>query len=337
MRRPTDRPTDRPTLTGFATARASISQLRLGFNFGLPQTAAACNIIARRKGALPCPSARDRAAARGAPRTCSGAAWAGQSQRAPTKTAAPGTLRRACGAAARYHLAVMQWARANGGLWDRATCWKALGNGHLGVLQWAHENGCPWDSNNANLPLGDQGGGGGAPGRSGVGSRKNGCPWNMWSATWALPREGISTFSGRWIRANRCEWDSTTCADATLPRCDAVDVLNQVNEGQRIPLGTSTRATSPPRRDISTGYSGRGWKGDPWGTNLVPTCEPPRADTPTYCSGRGKHGVRVHRQGVRADCRGRAPGSSAMGTGYGRMGATWGGAPKRAPKLRDTG
>jgi hypothetical protein len=40
---------------------------------------------------------------------------------------------------------VLQWARANGCVWDEETCSAAVGGGHLAVLQWARANGCDWD------------------------------------------------------------------------------------------------------------------------------------------------------------------------------------------------
>ena len=43
------------------------------------------------------------------------------------------------------HLAVLQWARANGCDWDWSTCSEAAVGGHLAVLQWARANGCDWD------------------------------------------------------------------------------------------------------------------------------------------------------------------------------------------------
>ena len=41
------------------------------------------------------------------------------------------------------HLAVLQWARAQGCPWDVFTCRVAAENGHLAVLQWARAQGCP--------------------------------------------------------------------------------------------------------------------------------------------------------------------------------------------------
>ena len=43
------------------------------------------------------------------------------------------------------HLELLQWARANGCLWNEDTCWMAAGGGHLEMLQWARANGCPWN------------------------------------------------------------------------------------------------------------------------------------------------------------------------------------------------
>ena len=51
------------------------------------------------------------------------------------------------GAAAYGHLAVLQWARAQGCPWDEETCVGAALGGHLAasdsVLQWARAQGCP--------------------------------------------------------------------------------------------------------------------------------------------------------------------------------------------------
>ena len=48
-------------------------------------------------------------------------------------------------AAANGHLAIVQWARAEGCFWDEETCEEAASNGHLAVLQWARAQGCPWN------------------------------------------------------------------------------------------------------------------------------------------------------------------------------------------------
>jgi hypothetical protein len=50
-------------------------------------------------------------------------------------------------AAAGGHLAVLQWARADGCPWDQGTCSRAAEKGHLHVLQWARANSCAWDEN----------------------------------------------------------------------------------------------------------------------------------------------------------------------------------------------
>jgi hypothetical protein len=42
------------------------------------------------------------------------------------------------------HLAVLQWARANGGDWNGGTCQVAAKGGHHTLLQWAWPDGCPW-------------------------------------------------------------------------------------------------------------------------------------------------------------------------------------------------
>jgi hypothetical protein len=45
-------------------------------------------------------------------------------------------------AASGGHLAVLEWARADGCPWDTHTCSKAAAKGHLHVLQWARANDC---------------------------------------------------------------------------------------------------------------------------------------------------------------------------------------------------
>ena len=49
-----------------------------------------------------------------------------------------------CARALGNHLAVLQWARAQGCPWDKYTCTYAASNGHLAVLQGAR-SGLPWD------------------------------------------------------------------------------------------------------------------------------------------------------------------------------------------------
>ena len=44
------------------------------------------------------------------------------------------------------HLAVLQYAHANGCGFDGGTCWAAAEGGHLAVLQWLRANGCGWDA-----------------------------------------------------------------------------------------------------------------------------------------------------------------------------------------------
>ena len=41
------------------------------------------------------------------------------------------------------HLEVLQWAHANGCLWDKNMCAAAAEGGHLEMLQWLRENGAP--------------------------------------------------------------------------------------------------------------------------------------------------------------------------------------------------
>jgi hypothetical protein len=72
-------------------------------------------------------------------------------------------------------LEVLQWARANGCLWNGETCYWAATGGHLEILQWARANGCPWNEN------------------------------TCWGAAQVGPLEVL-----RWARANGCPWDRRT-------------------------------------------------------------------------------------------------------------------------------
>jgi hypothetical protein len=75
---------------------------------------------------------------------------------------------------------VLQWARANGCLWDAPSCCSgAARGGHLPVLQWA---------------------------------RANGCPWGQW--TCAAAAEGGHLHVLQWARAKGCPWTASTCAGA---------------------------------------------------------------------------------------------------------------------------
>jgi hypothetical protein len=55
-----------------------------------------------------------------------------------------------CAAARGGHLEVLQWARANGCEWSSMACYAAALGGQHEVLQWARVNGCPWDSDTRN-------------------------------------------------------------------------------------------------------------------------------------------------------------------------------------------
>jgi len=72
-------------------------------------------------------------------------------------------------------LEVLQWARANGCLWNGETCYWAATGGHLEILQWARANGCPWNEN------------------------------TCWGAAQVGHLEVL-----RWARANGCPWDRRT-------------------------------------------------------------------------------------------------------------------------------
>lgn len=94
-------------------------------------------------------------------------------------------------------LPVLQWARANGCLWDHWTC--AVAAGHLELLPWTRANGCPWDTCNA-----------ARKGRLEVlkWAPANGCEWD--SCTCAARSGHLEVLP--WLRANGCLWDSETCA-----------------------------------------------------------------------------------------------------------------------------
>ena len=77
------------------------------------------------------------------------------------------------------HLAVLQWARAQGRPWDAYTCAHAARGGHLEVLQWA---------------------------------RANGCPWNEQTCAWAARNGHLEVL--QWARAHGCPWNELTCARA---------------------------------------------------------------------------------------------------------------------------
>jgi hypothetical protein len=102
-----------------------------------------------------------------------------------------------CAAAAgNGHLAVLQWARANGCPWDIFTCRAAIRGGHLAVLQWLRANGCSWDERACAYAA--------EGGHLAVLQwlRANGCPWNSQVCSWA-GRNGHKAVLD-WARANKC-------------------------------------------------------------------------------------------------------------------------------------
>ena len=58
-------------------------------------------------------------------------------------------------AAANGHLAVLQWVRAQGCPSDGKTCSHAAHSGHLAVLQWARAQGCPWNEKTCSAAAGN--------------------------------------------------------------------------------------------------------------------------------------------------------------------------------------
>ena len=110
-------------------------------------------------------------------------------------------------AAAGGHLEVLKWARENGCEWNWQTCAFAAEGGHLEVLQWARANGCEW--------WGEETCAGAARGgRLEVlrWARKNGCEWNWWTCHHAAMKGHLVVL--QWARENGCEWDAYTCACA---------------------------------------------------------------------------------------------------------------------------
>jgi hypothetical protein len=104
------------------------------------------------------------------------------------------------------HLAVLQWARADGCPWNELTCANAAGGGHLPVLRRARANGCPWDW--LTCPKADR------FRHLGVlqWARANGCPWDR--RTCSAAAEGGHLSMLQWARANDCPWDEGTCMGA---------------------------------------------------------------------------------------------------------------------------
>jgi hypothetical protein len=116
------------------------------------------------------------------------------------------------------HLAVLQWARADGCPWNEWTCARAAEGGHLAVLQWLRANGCPWDGDTC--------------GRAAKGghlavlqwARANGCPSGEWVC--ARAAEGGHLAMLQWARANGCPWGASQSAlGERAARGNQVDVL----------------------------------------------------------------------------------------------------------------
>ena len=106
------------------------------------------------------------------------------------------------------HLAVLQWARAQGCFWYDLTCAWAARNGHLKVLQWARAQGCPWNKQTCAWAA--------KYGHLEVlqWARAQGCPWD-WRTCAMAAREGQLDVL-KWARANGCPWDEDTCAYAAM-------------------------------------------------------------------------------------------------------------------------
>jgi len=107
-------------------------------------------------------------------------------------------------AAKNGHLAVLQWARANGCPWDEDTCAYAAMNGHLAVLEWARANGCPWNEDtcayaalNGHLAVLQW-------------ARANGCPWDEDVCVFATENGHLAV--AQWARANAVDRRCKNCS-----------------------------------------------------------------------------------------------------------------------------
>ena len=102
------------------------------------------------------------------------------------------------------HLAVLQWAHANGCPWNASACAAAAAGGHLAVLQWLRSSGCPWDMFTCSWAA--------LFGRLEVlqWARANGCHWSMY--TFYSAAQGGHLPVLQWLHANNCPCDAYTCA-----------------------------------------------------------------------------------------------------------------------------
>ena len=99
--------------------------------------------------------------------------------------------------AASGHLAILQWARAEGCPWDELTCQGAAAKGHLEVLQWARAKGCPWDESTC------EGASKNRQVRVLIWARANGCPWDVKKCV-----EGIqAVLQYALTNPTECTWD----------------------------------------------------------------------------------------------------------------------------------
>jgi hypothetical protein len=118
------------------------------------------------------------------------------------------------GAAMGGHLTVLQWLRANDCPWALGTCSIAAQHGHLPILQWARANGCPWDAqrcrgaaDNGDIPMLEW-------------LNANGCPWDELTCSHAAMHGHLAVL--QWLRVNGCPWDGRTCVIAAHKGHEAV-------------------------------------------------------------------------------------------------------------------
>jgi hypothetical protein len=93
--------------------------------------------------------------------------------------------------------------RANGCEWDSRTCREAARAGHLHIIPWARANGCDWDFSTCSA----------AAGAGQLPMLQVGCVNRYFQLVLALNWHPTDTrVTSQWLRANRCDWNSYTCA-----------------------------------------------------------------------------------------------------------------------------
>ena len=131
---------------------------------------------------------------------------------------------RTCG-----HLALLQWARANGCPWSARICVVAAAYGYLDILQWVRANGCPWDERTCLVAAAY----GHLPALQWA--RRNGCPLGAWTCARmynAAVAWGLNDVAA-WLEANEAGrhllplWD-----DEGVPVASPVDIAKMVRRAE---------------------------------------------------------------------------------------------------------